>query len=213
MNISKIFTFFFLLCATEKLLIVCNSGILLSNQNDLAPLKDVDETLAAKNRKKKIYYSLISSGIFVFLAIALGIGFYMKEKEEEYYFQKYALFKDKRFEFEDPRDGQMPSTSREYVEPAGRNKVNIEGPLVENTNENDVPIKKFNIFLDNARIATRHHFSNLSTPQQEYYVNNRDYIRKIVQCMEEKAGVHLSRMQEDLAVLNVEDFMQKISKE
>ncbi|CAG9471803.1 early transcribed membrane protein [Plasmodium vivax] len=213
MNISKIFAFFFLLCATEKLLIVCASRILSSIEKDLAPLKNIDDTLAEKNRKKKIYYSLISSGIFVFVAIALGIGFYINEKEEEYYFKKYALFRDKRFQFENPRDGQVPSTSREYVEPPGINKVNIKGPLVENTNENDVPIKKFNIFLDNARIAMRHHFSNLSQPQQEYYLNDRDYIRKVVQSLEERRNVHLSRMQEDMAVLNMEDFLQKISKE
>ncbi|GAB68689.1 early transcribed membrane protein, partial [Plasmodium cynomolgi strain B] len=195
------------------LLILCASRILSSTEKDLAPLKNIDDTLAAKNRKKKIYYSLISSSIFVFVAIALGIGFYINEKEKEYYFQKYTLVKDKRFQFENPRDGQMPSTSREYVEPPGINKVNIKGPLVENTNENDVPLKKFNIFLDNARIAMRHHFSNLSTPQQEYYVKDRDYIRKIVQSVEERRNIQLSRMQEDLAVLNMEEFLQKISKE
>ncbi|ANQ10351.1 Early transcribed membrane protein (ETRAMP) [Plasmodium coatneyi] len=213
MNISKMLPFFFLLCVTEKLLIVCASRILSSIERDLAPLQNIDDTLADKNSKKKIYYSLISSGLFVFVAIALGIGFYINEKEKEYKFEKYALFKDKRFHFADPRDGQMPSTSREYVEPPGINKVNIKGPLVENTNESDVPIKKFNIFLDNARIAVRHHFSNLSEPQQAYYVNDRDYIRKVVQSLEERRNVQLSKMQEDLAVLNMEHFLQNISKE
>ncbi|KJP90130.1 hypothetical protein AK88_00299 [Plasmodium fragile] len=213
MNISKILTFSFLLCAIGQLIIVCASGTLSSIEKDLAPLHNVDDTLAAKNRKKKLYYSLISSGMFVFVALALGIGYYIDKKEKEHYVEKYSLFKDKRFQFENPKDGQMPSTSREYVEPPGINKVDIKGPLVENTNENDVPIKKFNTFLDNARIAIRHHFNNLSEPQQEYYVNDRDYIRKIVQSMESRRNVYLSRMQEDLVVLNMEDFLQKISKE
>ncbi|CAA9990623.1 early transcribed membrane protein, putative [Plasmodium knowlesi strain H] len=213
MNISKMLTFFFLLCASEKLFIVCASRILSSIEKDLAPLQNIDDILAAKDRKKKIYYSLISSGIFVAVAIALGIGYYINEKGKQDNFEKYTLFKDKRFQFEEPRDGQVPSTSREYVEPAGINKVNIKGALIENTNENDVPIKKFNIFLDNARIAMQHHFSNLSGPQQAYYVNDRDYIRMVVQSLEERRNVQLSRVQEDLAVLNMEHFLQNISKE
>ncbi|GAW83230.1 early transcribed membrane protein [Plasmodium gonderi] len=208
MKISKIFPFFFLLYVIEILLIVYASENLYSIENDLEPLKNIDETLAERKKKKKIYYSLISSSIFVFAAVALGIGFYINQKEENS-FKKYTQFKNRKFNFENPRDGQVPSTSREYVEPKGINKVDIKGPLVENTNENDVPLKKFNIFLDNARIALKYHFNNLSLTQQEYYMNDPDYIRKVLQSLGDKRNVHLSRNQEDMAVLNMRDFLNK----
>ncbi|SBT46744.1 early transcribed membrane protein [Plasmodium ovale wallikeri] len=209
MNISKTISLFYLLCLSAKLTpYLCKKTDTIEKK--LTSLKSIDDVINGKKKKSKFYYALISSGIFVAAAAVLGIGYYISEKEGGYFEDTLLWLKDKRFRFKNPRDGQFPSTSKYYVEPEGINKVNIKGPLVENTNETDVSIKRFNAFVDNARIAIRHNFNNLSEAQRSSCVNDRDYMRKVVQRLQERRNISLSRAQEDIAVLNMESFLHKI---
>ncbi|SBS92799.1 early transcribed membrane protein [Plasmodium malariae] len=147
----------------------------------------------------------------MFATFALGIGYYLNKSDENYDFNDIIWLPHEKFNFKNPDDGQKPSTSMHYVEPLGINKVNIKGPIKVNTNEKDIPIKTFNVFLDNAKIALKHHYNNLSVIQQQYFKNDSSYIRKIVQSLQEKRSVSLSRAQEDKAVSQMGRFLDNMN--
>ncbi|SCM25826.1 early transcribed membrane protein [Plasmodium chabaudi chabaudi] len=216
MNTLKVFFVFYVLYITTCFFNPCfceeeNDSLGSSDYSDqsVSTLKNIDSVVEKKRRKKKVAIALLSSGI---VASILGVLYCMYRSPNigRYNWIRSFdfLYPNKQREFEQP-DGEKPTTSTEYTEPLGINKVNVKGKLKENTNEADIPLKRFNAFMDNVKVAAKHHFNDLSNEQQQYLINDYDYIRKIVQTLDENRNANISRMQEDMAVLNVEHFLKE----
>ncbi|CAD2112720.1 hypothetical protein YYG_00033 [Plasmodium vinckei petteri] len=216
MNTLKVFFVFYVLYITTFFFNPCfcededdYSGLSDYSEQSVSTLKSIDSAVEKKRKTKKVAIALLSSGI---VASILGVLYcmYRSSNRERYNWTRNFdfLYSNKQKEYEQP-DGEKPSTSTEYTEPLGINKVNIKGKLKDNTNETDIPLKRFNAFMDNVKVAAKHHFNDLSNEQQKYLINDYDYIRKIVQTLDENRNTNISRMQEDVAVLNVEHFLKE----
>ncbi|ETB61227.1 hypothetical protein YYC_01166 [Plasmodium yoelii 17X] len=210
MNTLKVFFVFYVLYITTFFFnpCFCEDADYYSEIDDGA-LDSIDTAIKKKKKRKSVAIALLSSGL---VASVIGVLYYMYKshnKGRHDWNKGFNFFPfNKQTEYKQP-DGEKPSTSTKYEEPLGVNKVNIKGKLKENNNDIDVPLKRFNTFMDNVKLAAKHHFSNLSNEQQKYLIKDYDYLRKIVQTLDENKDVNISRAQEDIAVLGVEHFLKE----
>ncbi|CXJ09519.1 early transcribed membrane protein [Plasmodium berghei] len=210
MNTLNVFFVFYVLYITTFFFnpCFCEDTDYYSETNDNS-LKNIDTAIGKKKGKKSVAIALLSSGL---VASIIGVLYYMYKSHNrgrhDWNKDFNFPFFNKQIEYEQP-DGEKPSTSTKYKEPLGINKVNIKGKLKENNNDIDIPLKRFNIFMDNVKLAAQHHFNDLSNEQHKYLINDYDYLRKIVQTLDESRDVNISKAQEDIAVLGVEHFLKE----
>ncbi|KYN94463.1 early transcribed membrane protein 13, partial [Plasmodium reichenowi] len=175
-------------------------------------IKNIDKAIEEHNKRKKlIYYSLIASGAIASVAAILGLGYYgyKKSREDDLYYNKYLEYRNGEYNIK-YQDGAIASTSKFYIEPEGINKVNLNKPIIENKNNVDVSVKRYNNFVDIARLSIQKHFEHLSYDQKDSHVNNIEYMQKFVQRLQENRNISLSKYQENKAVMDLKYHLQKV---
>ncbi|KYN96824.1 early transcribed membrane protein 13 [Plasmodium gaboni] len=183
-----------------------------TQENKKKNIKKIDKSIEEQNKRKKIiYYSLIASGAIASVAAILGLGYYAykNSQEDDFYYNKYLKYRNGKYNIK-YQDGAIASTSEFYIEPEGINKVNLNKPIIENNNNVDVSIKKYNNFVDIARVSIQKHFESLSNDQKDSHVNNIEYMQKFVQGLQENRNISLSKYQENKAVMDLQYHLQKV---
>ncbi|SOV80968.1 early transcribed membrane protein 13 [Plasmodium sp. gorilla clade G3] len=190
-----------------------NKKVRIAQEKKKKNIKNIDKAIEEKNKRKKIlYYSLIASGAIASVAAILGLGYYGFKKSEEddlLYNNKYLRYRNGEHNIE-YQDGAIASTSEFYIEPEGINKVNLNKPIIENKNNVDVSVKRYNNFVDIARFSIQKHFEHLSNDQKDSHVNDIEYMQKFVQGLQENRNISLSKYQENKAVMDLKYHLQKV---
>ncbi|CRG84315.1 early transcribed membrane protein [Plasmodium relictum] len=200
MNISKIFYFFyfsFILNLTILQLVRSDTSV----KNYVSSSEEKEASLEAKRRKKRniILYSLICAGLITSIAIGGGVGWYLKKKRDEKFFN---------LPLKQP-DGQIPNTStpNTYNSPS-IGTISLRGLFTENMNKGGISLKRFNSFVDSSKVAIAKHFRNLNSSKKNSFIKNKKIIRNVVKNLALKKNLKLSREQENVATEKLQGHLR-----
>ncbi|VWU53148.1 early transcribed membrane protein 13, partial [Hepatocystis sp. ex Piliocolobus tephrosceles] len=127
------------------------------------------------------------------------------EKESQY----YGFDGNRQYDYY-IEDGEKPSTSKHNPGSIKLNNLKLTDVAKVNTKVDDVPIKTFNILVDDARQLTQRYFKTLAQTEKAYFMQDNDFIQRFVQGVEKLNNVDLSKKQEDLAASKVKLHMYKL---